>query len=267
MGYLYGRIIQLTVAGLRIKDLKLAFDIERKPNESVPGGEISIYNLSEFDEDRIHERGGSIQLVAGYPTTFAMLLDGTVEKVHRERMGSDRITRVEVGAQATSAKKLGGVTSRAYQGEESVRTILTEIVTLDLDLAIGPLDAIPASATVENWAWHGPAIAAVRSISRRVGARAFEDDGVIRFNKPGMQQSDAATITLSRDTGLVGVPAITDDGAEAVSLLQPLARVGGIAEVDSEHVKGRWLIKGVRHRGDNWLGSFLTAYSLREMSG
>ena len=38
MGYLYGRIIQLTVAGLRIKDLKLAFDIERKPNESVPGG-------------------------------------------------------------------------------------------------------------------------------------------------------------------------------------------------------------------------------------
>ncbi len=275
MTLLYGRRVEVEIADLVIRNLKVHFDIERQPDQTPPTGEIAVYNLSRENEDRIKERGKKVRLDAGYEATIATIFDGQVARVVVEKQGVDRITRVEIGGVATGSanqpSQVGGITTRSYAAGTTIRSVIQDLAE-DIDMPLGPLDAIPEDAMLEDgWNWFGPSYGGMKSVLRRVSVNVYEDDGVIRFGvRPknggmGKPQADAITINLSPESGLVGRPSLTDEGAEAVSFLMPRARIGGIVNMTSESVNGEWRIAGVRHTGDNWHGSFLTAYDLREM--
>ena len=264
MPLLYQRKIVVHVAGLEISEPRISFEMEREPDEVVPNGEVTIYNLSRDHENQIHDRGTDVRLDAGYPETIATLYDGQVDRITRERTQLKRITRIELGSFTTWVNRLGGVSSRSYNGAETVRNIARDLVGDMNGLGLGPLDLIP-NEIVENFAWAGSAAVGLRSLCKRVGVTWYEDDGVIRFNRPGIAQPDAIRIKLSPDLGLIGAPSITDQGAEAVSALQPLARVGNVVELESQSLQGDWKIVGIRHKGDNWEGVFRTFYRLRPL--
>ena len=87
---------------------------------------------------------------------------------------------------------------------------------------------------------------------------------MIRFRR-GMPQPDAPTVTISPETGLVGSPLSTDEGAECTMFLNPQAKVGGVLALTSEALSGSYRIVGLRHDADNWSGPFTTWVDLREL--
>ena len=260
---LYGRRVEVRIAGLIIRDLHISFEVKRQADKTEPKGHVKIYNLTRQHEQQIEDRGEAIRLDAGYPETIAVLFDGSVQRVERRRRRLARITRIELGGHLQAADRVGGYTNRSYAGSESIRRIARDIVERDIGLGIGPLDAIPADAQTENYAWAGSSGLALDHLLRRVGVTFIEDDGVIKFNKPGAAASDGVSLVLSPTSGLVGAPAVTDDGVECESLLQPLARVGGLLRLRAETYSGTFKIVGVKHTGDNWQGDYRTAYDLR----
>ena len=170
--------------------------------------------------------------------------------------------------QGGSVNRLGGVTSRSYDGPVLARQIVTDLVS-DIGLEAGPLDAIPADATIENFAFTGPADAALNVALQKVGVKYFSDGSVIRFRPLGtagrMAQPDAPSVSISPATGLVGVPAVTDDGVEFHSFLNPLIQMGSQITISSENVNGRYVVSSLSHSADNWNGSFITAVDLRSL--
>ena len=78
----------------------------------------------------------------------------------RKREKLSRITKIKLGDSTRNIQRLGGVTSRSYDGQETVRQIVKDVVA-DMNetsgdapkLELGPLDAIPEEATVSFWAW------------------------------------------------------------------------------------------------------------------
>ena len=57
----------------------------------------------------------------------------------------------------------------------------------------------------------------------------------------------------------------TDEGAEITMFCNPQAKIGGIINLTSETLTGRYRIVGVRFSLDNWQGSFVTWTDCREL--
>ena len=140
---LYGRHISVTVAGLVITEPRIRAVVERQADDTETTGHVAIYNLAPTRERQIFERAELIQIQAGYPSTIATIFEGQVQRVRHPRQNLARITRIELGDMVRSVERLGGVTSRSYDGPVPVAQIAADFVA-DMGLTLGPMDAIPA---------------------------------------------------------------------------------------------------------------------------
>ena len=264
MSILYDRQIEVTAAGLTISELRIAVSLDRQIDRTQDTGEVDIYNLNDQNEQRIWERGGPIRIVAGYPQTSAIIFDGEMQRVIRTREGLAKITKIKLGDQVRQRDRLGGTFSGSFAGPESVRRIALDIIGLGLGLPVGPLNNIPADATYTDFYWGGqPAASALDILLDTVDCTWFEADGVVRINKVGELQSDAPLITVSPETGLVGTPAATDEGAECRMFLNPAVQLGSLLTIENANLAGNWKVVGLQHRADNWDGDFVTFCDLR----
>ena len=264
MAILYGRRLIVEVAGLTIEGLRITVDVAKQMDPTQDKGKVSIYNLSDANEQRIYERGGPIKIQAGYPETVSILFEGFVQRVVRAREDLARITHISLGDKVRGKETLGGVFLFSYAGQVSSRQIATDIIGA-MGLEAGPLDAIPAGATFENFYYPGVASLALEALLRPVNCHWFEEDGVIRINSASVTQADGRTVAVNVDTGLIDSPITTDEGAEVRVLLNPLIKLGSVLEIESESVKGSWKVVGMRHYGDNWEGQFETFCDLRAL--
>ena len=130
----------------------------------------------------------------------------------------------EAAREAEEAEdRLVGVSNRVYPGVESVRRIATDLIA-DMDLQPGPLDAIPAGATFDNFHWAGfPSAGGLRAVLNGSNPSLahlewHEADGVMRLRtaekvaklpaplppEPTTEQKLAALDRLNAATDRVG---------------------------------------------------------------
>ena len=109
MAVLFGRRLEVDVAGLNIKDLRINVELECQIDKTQDKGHVLIYNLRPAHEQQIEERGNSIRVLAGYPQTTAILFEGQVQRVLRAREHLSQITRVDLGDLVRQKDRLGGV--------------------------------------------------------------------------------------------------------------------------------------------------------------
>ena len=264
MTILFDRQIEVQVAGLTISALRISLSIERELDKTQDKGEVAIYNLKDEHEDQIYERGRRIVVRAGYPQTAAIVFEGEVQRITRARENLARVTRIKLGDHVRHKDTLSGVYAGSWEGPVPVREIAVAIASEGLRLPVGPLDAIPEDATFTNFYWGGQSAAvALSRLLDSVRCIWFEDDEVIRINRTDRLQPDAPAVVVSPETGLIGTPRATDEGAECRMFLNPAVRLGGLLTIESANVDGRWKVVGIKHAGDNWEGKFETFCDLR----
>ena len=175
MAVLYGRVIEVQVAGLRIRDLHISGTVERQGDQTQSKCSLTIYNLSTANEDRIYERGGVVTVAAGYQDRADQIFQGNIQRVTRLRSGLASEVRIEAGDEVRAVQRLGGVSMIDIAGPATVRSIAAQFIT-DMELRPGPLDAIPADATETDFYWTGPADAGLSAMLRKIDLEWFEDD-------------------------------------------------------------------------------------------
>ena len=277
MTLLYDRQIIVEVAGLTVRELAIAFDVNRQVDGSQKDSQVTIFNLSPENEERIYKRPDKVRLQAGYPDTVAIIYEGPIERVKRARKDLSRQTIIKLGDSVHAADRLGGVISTSWAGPVNIRQLVGYIVRaivlsrdptpagIRASLPLGPLDAIPADATYTDWVWSGPAAPALTALLRRVQCVWFEEDGIIRINKVGQPQADAPDITVSPSTGMIDRPIETDEGAECYMLLNPAVKLGCRIRLESQTITGNYKTVALKHSGDNWKGRFTTWVELRRL--
>lgn len=265
MPTLYGRRIEVEIAGLLISEPRISLEIERSINPTQDKGEVAIFNLRNENADRIFRRGGPVLIRAGYPETVAVIYEGTAQRIRRAREGLAFVTRIKLGDMVHSSRRLAGTFKGSYAGQYPVREIAVDIISLGMGLLAGPLQAIPERATFNNFYWAGgPATAALTALLRPLGLTWFEQDGIVRVNRRDMLQADAPAIRKDPKTGLVGSVMVTDEGAECRMFLDGRVVLGSRLTLDDGKPRGTWKVVGVRHVADNWeASSFLTECDLR----
>ena len=270
MPELYGRRIQVDVANLVISAPRIALEMSRDIDPTQNKGQVDIYNLNPERETFIVDRGVAITVSAGYPETLAIVFEGQVQRVVRIRKDLARIVRITLGDAAhntvrDTAMKYGTV-NRSYPGPVAVSQIAKDMITMDMGLIAGPSvdNLIPAGAMFTNFYWTLGAREGLTHLLGTVGRTWFEDDGVIRINGPTLMQSDARPVTVTPETGLIGTPAVTDEGWRIQTFLNPIFKLGGPIALTSETVNGDYKIVAINHTADNWQGRFTTSLELRD---
>lgn len=275
MPYLYERIILVNVAGFEIQHLRMRFDINVQPDETPRNCMLWVYNLADREERQVFERNSPVLIRAGYPSRLGIVFEGKISRIVRQRTGQERSIQLQLIGEPWGAG--GGeappITGRSYNGSESVRNIVTDIVCRDMNMPVGDMSMIPADAMVDNFHTVMNSTAALTRVTSRVGVSWYEDNGVVRFNAPGSYRSDTTRLRIAPDTGLLKGTAYTDDGDEESgyrvrTLLNPLVTSGALVDLESKEVKGGvgvFKITSFRHEGDNWEGPFNTEYDLVEI--
>ena len=264
MAVLYGRIARVHVAGLTIEAPRIDFDLKRESTRTPVTGNIAIHNLTRQHERQIVERGERVRLEAGYEMQVGELFRGSVQGVERRRERLARITRILLDSPSIDAEHRSGVTIRSYAGTIPVTQIVGDICREDLMLMLGDTSAI-GSAAVVDWSHEGTASDAISELLDPLNVTWYDDDGTIRFSREDRTQPDAETIEMNKDTGLIGAPTVTSDGAMAISLLNHRLRLGNMVNLRSVAVDGMWEIVGVRHYGSSWRGdAFYSEVDLRD---
>ena len=264
MTILFDRQIRVEVAGLTIDSLRISLGIEREIDKTQDKGEINIYNLNDEHEERIYDRRDSITVLAGYPQTTAIVFQGKVQDVTKARENLARVTNIKLGDYVRDNNTLSGVYSDSWAGHISVREIAVDIITKGLGLTAGPLDAIPGDATFLNFYWGGQSAGvALSRLLDPVRCLWAEEDGRVRVHRENKLQSDAPSVSISPQTGMIESPIATDQGAECRMFLNPAIRLGSVLTIQARILSGRWKVVGIRHQGDNWSGKFETWVDLR----
>ena len=81
----FGRRIVVDVAGLTISEPRINVLVERQSDSTQTNGHVDIYNLSDGHAQLIYDRGTTITVQAGYPTTLATIYQGAVQRVIKGR--------------------------------------------------------------------------------------------------------------------------------------------------------------------------------------
>ena len=268
MPVLFGRRIVVNFAGLTIEKLRINVELERQIDPTQDKGRVTIYNLSREHEQHLtgeEQRGGPLIVQAGYPQTVATLFEGQAQRAVSAREYLSKKTTIHFGDQVHERQRLGAIHVNTIDGPINVRQLATEIIANDMGLTVGPLDAIPADATHQNWYWSGPATVALTTLLAPLGCTWFDADGVVRINCAGRTQPDAPTIQLSPETGLIAAPIRTDEGAEVRMFLNARVVLGSILNIKSDNLVGPWKVVTLRHNADSWDGKFETFCDLRAL--
>ena len=273
MPLLWNRKITVRTSGLEIENLRISLSIERHIDSSQNVGTVTIFNLSDEHESRIYRSPGTITIEAGYAETKALIFDGIVQRVQRVRQNLSRQTVIKVGDRLRQqGGNLAKCTSTTFDGPAAVKDIFRYLAN-QIPISVVNLDLIPRSLTISNFAFSGKIELALSLLLKRGGLSWYENDGVIRINWPrpktqsAIPQKDIVGVVLTPETGLIDRPIDTDEGVEAISLLNPAITIGGVVRLRAESFgQSDYKVVSLKHSADNWkTGKFQTWMELREI--
>ncbi len=264
----FQRYCKVLVSDLEITDPKIELDLKLSVDAETPdNGSVAIYNLSREREQQILERGDTITVDAGYQNHHGEIFNGRVQRVERARENLARITRIAVTTQVASVDVVNGVTMRAIGLGEIVELhqVIRDLIEEDLQMIVGNIELVP-EAGLEGFYWHGATWKALTKLLAQFEVMPYVDGEVVNFSMVGTAPiaSNGSVLTLSPETGLVGAPTVTNEGARCRSLLNHAFKLNTAVDVKSETYSKRLKIVGMTYSGNNWDGDWSTELDLRD---
>ena len=257
-----GRNIRYVV--LAVEDLRIEFELRSELQQSSSPSTVKIYNLRRESASLIGDPDQVVQVRAGYGdiSDSVPLIEGDIRRVLNEDTGLDRVTTIVIGGsdRATAA----AVISLSIPGPVRLRQVVQEIV-MAMGLSIGQLDTIPKEDEIEEgYQFNGPGKTALRSVLEPRELTAYEVGGTMHVATAD-QASAGGVVTVSDLTGMIGSPSATDTGVRVKMALTGGIELDQLVEIDSLRLKGRYKVTSRVHRGDNWIGEFVTEIEARSL--
>lgn len=248
--------------GVRFKDLRITFKIE-KTGLSLPNkGEVKIYNLSAASRALAEQKGTVLIVRAGYgfkangEANVETIFSGDVARTYTERDGPNYVTTFELGDGEVAYQS--AKVDKTYSAGTSLGDVFSSIAA-SFGLNIGDQSGIKNESLISPLSISGPARRQLDDLAERQDAEWSIQDQAIQFiPKGGFVKEDA--ILLTRKTGLVGVPVKLkeDEGLQVRSLLQGRIAPGKRVAVESAYFTGTLVVNKVTHEGDTHGSTFTT---------
>ena len=243
-------------------ELDIEFDVEKTDDRGINEGEITLINLNADSRKFLSNRFIQIELEAGYIDETVAVFTGEAEFCTSALDGPNWKTTLEVrdGAKIARTKK-GDKSFKKNTQNKALFNYLIGLLTKSDDPNILPLDkgvidlstvtgSIAKSKSFRNLAYN----------DLYTLCQGFSLDMFVTDNKLNIKQKGQNLLTeipvLSRNSGLIGTPEVTEDGIKVFALMQRGFDPGSVFDLDSVVNKGRYRVRNARYKGTSDAGDW-----------
>lgn len=239
----YGRLFELFIADRDVpfiaatsdRQFKLTFSISLDFGARNTYADIAIYNLSRDTEALVFRKKDYVGFSAGYVDNIDYIFKGEIVNVIREKQGGDTITRLICKGGALS-QETSTINKSFADGVDIKELIQACADSLGFPLTINDADFPEISPYLSGYHLVGDPKTILNKLSRSHDFKWLIDSeklvvvGNKSFRKTGI-------VTVSASNGMVGIPEITEIGADVTVKLNPSLRIGGQFEIKSEYAQ------------------------------
>lgn len=258
---LFRRVVNVRVApsgsvkGFDLSDLDCSFHVKKTLKREPNTCELEIRGLAR-ETRKVLETSSKLVLLleAGYEDAVSQLFLGEIRAAESRREDMDIVTRISTGDSEEEMRKAR--LSLTVGPKAPVGDVLRAIAST-LGVGLGNVESVATRLSAGGKAFFGQGTA----LSGKSG-RLLDDfcrsadlewsiqDGVLQILSRGKALDDKAVL-LSPSTGLIGSPSIDAKGVLSVTaLIQPDLRPGRKIVLESEFLRGGYVIQEVEYVGD-----------------
>ena len=248
------------------RDLRIVFEVTKDlfgyPNLAT----ISLYNLSLQRISQITEEFTGVELKAGYQGVNTLLFKGDVRNIVNRRDGTDTITEFFAGDGERKIRETKF--SKTFASGTSVKQMVLDMAG-SFGIPKAKMDGLDVSrATLNGASFSGSTKDLLDKLGDDYGFYWSIQDG--QFVTQGRDSYDESNrkIIITRSTGMIGSPSITELGADVRTLLNPEYQPYRLIEIKSPNAEikvgnlffrknpptlgsGLFRINKVTHKGDS----------------
>lgn len=230
------RVVKVIISGkagsLTVTDLKIDFNVTKGIGSKQNTATIAIWNLTKSHRRQLGEEFDRIELQAGYQGgDVATIFKGSIRDVTTTKETADIKSEMECGDGDEAINK--GAVSKTFPAGTKPKAIVDYIagempgVTKGEMKGIDDLPAYKRPVTVYGWAFRE-----MDKIGREHGFYWSIQNGQVEAVKNTEHLSK--TTVLSSETGMIGIPEVTDKGVKVKALLNPNIAPGRLIDVRSD---------------------------------
>jgi hypothetical protein len=239
---------------LDVSNLKCAFRIEKVAMQTANYAEVSIYNLSAGTEAEIIKEGDRVIIEAGYqgfltantdgttienpsPKQYGVIFDGLVIQAIRDKEDnvSYKLTLVCMDGDSFLANNIIKLSVGAGQNQRQL--VETIVSNADTPTDIGRISPdLSAQNLPRGKVFFGTPKQYLKNIASDNNANFWIDDGQVYIAK-ATDIPPGQALVLTPQTGLIGVPQQTQDGASFKCLLNPNIKLMSMIKLDNTMVR------------------------------
>ncbi|MFH0902150.1 MAG: hypothetical protein V2A73_16080 [Pseudomonadota bacterium] len=267
---------------------RIGFDVVKTIQSETNKATVQVYNLSPSSRLRI-AKGHTLMLLAGYAETMELIYEGEVAAVETARQGANYVTTIECGdgTEAFDSQDY----KHTFPSGTPVRTVILKVAEqfksampddttapvlfgnrpkptkasrLSLRNLKRDLDVLETTLKEQGFSTvlrrqmsvAGNAKDVMNSLASMYRFDWSVQDGTFQIVAYGQAIVGEATY-LTEDTGLIGIPSLTEKGCKLTALIQPKIRPGALITVESAAVEGLFRVEYAHFTGDTHGGQWL----------
>ncbi len=232
----WGRVVEVTVTGkagsLTIRDLKIDFNITKTIGSKTNSATIAIWNLTKSHRRQLGEEFDKIELKAGYKGgPLSTIFKGDIEDVEHTKDTADVKSEMTCGDGNEGVQK--GAVSKTFPAGTKPKAIVEYLqgempgTTKGEMKGIDDLPAYKRPVSLYGWAARE-----MDKLGREHGFYWSIQNGEVEAIKN--DQALSRTTVVSKETGMIGIPTVTDKGVRIKALLNPEIAPGRTIDVRSD---------------------------------
>lgn len=250
--------------GREIRNLRVAFTVEKSSDSGANSAVIQVWNLAKESVSELERPGCTVSLEAGYQTKFGMVFKGNDLLVNQRRELPDVITEIRSSDGGTQLRLQ--TVAIGFEPGAAIKDVVSQIVKSFTDVTTSGLDLekVELGKFSQGLVATGPAKKILDDILTPRGFQWSIQDGEVRIVAEESTSQDTMFV-VSAKSGLIGSPMRTrtedKNGITFTALLNSGFRPYRKVKLESENITGIYKIDKVSHRGDSWSGDW---YSIVE---
>lgn len=261
---------------LVVEALKIAFRVSKVISGTPNAAEIEIWNLSRENRMKIKKEFDKVRIEAGYEGSLGgkgnvgIIFEGFIRDIRHRREDTDIITTVESGDGDKGIRQ--GVISKTFPAgtkpSEMIEELRKRMPGVDKGVIQDAVKDLPAYKRPVVMC--GPCRKELDKIGRTHNLYWGVQDGAMEVVSGDSYVDEV--VVISQQTGMIGIPDITDDGIRVSCLLNPQLRIARVVEIRSETLEmndqqGRFRVSCVDFQGDNRDGDFTATVAGDKIDG
>lgn len=252
---------------LQVPQIKIDFDISKTISSSKNSARITIYNLAESTRNSIGKEFDAITLEAGYAPpgeagNVGIIFKGAVRDVEHRREGANILTIISCGDGDAALRR--ATISKSFPAGTPVKEVIEEIAK-EMEakgLARGEFkypEALEGKTFKRPYTVCGSCSREMDVISRGNDFYWSSQNETLEII-PGDGFVGTVAV-ISPETGMIGTPALTDNGVKVSALLNPEIRPNRRVQIKSQTLEmnaadGMYRVSTCTYSGNNIDGEF-----------